>query len=86
MALSIKDPEADRIARELAHETGESITEAVLQSLKERLERKKRQRKTEIERRIAAAKEIMKRAAALPVLDDRSADEILGYDENGLPT
>jgi antitoxin VapB len=86
MALSIKDPEADRIARELAQETGESITEAVLQSLKERLERKKRQRKVEVDRRVAAAMEVVRHAATLPILDPRSPDEILGYDENGLPT
>lgn len=37
MALSIKHPEADRLARELAAHTGESLTEAVVQSLRERL-------------------------------------------------
>lgn len=29
---------------------------------------------------------IASRCASLPVLDDRSPDEIIGYDENGLPT
>lgn len=41
MALSIKDPEADRLARELARRTGESLTEAVVRSLRERLDRQR---------------------------------------------
>jgi antitoxin VapB len=84
MALSIKNDEADRLVRELAHLTGESLTEAVIISLRERLERKR----AETDNRPLAERlmEIGRRCAALPVLDDRSADEILGYDENGLPT
>jgi len=39
MALSIKTEEADRLARELARRTGESMTQAVTQALRERLER-----------------------------------------------
>ena len=39
MAFSIKNPEADRLARELAAATGESLTEAVLKALEERLRR-----------------------------------------------
>jgi antitoxin VapB len=84
MALNIKDPETDRLVRELAAATGESITVAVATAARERLERLGRV--SERERRIAAMKEIAARVAALPVLDDRPADEILGYDEHGLPT
>lgn len=39
MALNIKDPEADRLARALAAQTGETITEAVIKALRERLKR-----------------------------------------------
>ena len=39
MPLSIKDPEADHLARTVASETGETITQAVISSLRERLER-----------------------------------------------
>jgi hypothetical protein len=39
MALSIENPEAEKLARELARRTGESITEAVVNSLRERLRR-----------------------------------------------
>ena len=83
MALSIKDPEADRLARTLAEETGETITEAVKAALRERLVRARGRHKG---RGLAdELDEIAKRCAALPVLDARPADEILGYDERGLP-
>ena len=83
MALSIKHPEADRLARELAATTGESLTEAVLASLRERLARQKGRLRTPRLRDELRA--IRKRCAALPVLDERSADEILGYDKHGIP-
>ena len=83
MPLSIKHPEADRLARELANETGETITETVINALRERLLRE-RGRAT-VPRLRDELRAIRKRCAALPVLDNRSADEILGYDEHGLP-
>ena len=85
MALSIKDPEADRLARELAKLTGESLTAAVTNALRDRLQRLRRKpdRDPNLVRDLM---EISARCAALPILDDRTADEILGYDEHGLPT
>lgn len=84
MALSIKNDEADKLARELADLTGESLTEAVVLSLRERLARKRAQR----DNRPLAERlmEIGRQCASLPLLDDRAPDEILGYDECGLPT
>ncbi len=83
MALSIKDPEADRLARELAARTGETLTEAVVVALRERLARETgRTRSIPLREELAA---IRRRCAALPVLDTRAGDEILGYDERGLP-
>lgn len=83
MALSIKDPEADRLARELAARTGETLTEAVVVALRERLARETgRTRPVALHEELAA---IRQRCSALPVLDDRTADDILGYDERGLP-
>ena len=83
MALSIKDDRADRLARELAKATGESLTTAVTRALAERLERVRRRGKG---RRLAdELDDIAKRCAALPVLDDRTPDEIVGYDEHGIP-
>lgn len=84
MPLSIKDPEADRLAREVARITGETITQAVVTSLRERLKKVERT-PAEIEAIVEDAMEIVRHAASLPVLDNRSADEILGYDEIGLP-
>ena len=82
MALSIKDPEADRLVRELAAATGESITDAARNAFAERLQRVRASadsaRRTRIQRMIEAARLEQRR-------DDRTADEVLGYDENGLP-
>ena len=85
MALSFKDPETDRLARQVASMTGESLTEAVRGALRERLrhEQLKRGEGPDLAR---ALEEIANRCAALPVFDTRSEDEILGYDENGLPS
>lgn len=85
MALSLKDPETDRLARQVASLTGETLTEAVRTSLAERLrrERLKRGKAPSLREEIDA---IVERVAALPVLDDRSPNEIIGYDENGLPS
>ncbi len=82
MALSIKSDRADRLARELATETGESITDAVTVAIEERLRRERRNTR----RMVGDIMTIASEAGALPVLDDRTADEIIGYDENGLPT
>jgi antitoxin VapB len=83
MPLDIKDPTAEKSVRELALLTGETVTTAVRRAAEERLLRVRRERAgrslaTEI-------LEIGRRCAALPDLDTRPADEILGYDENGLP-
>lgn len=83
MALSIKDLETETLARELARRTGESITEATRRALEDRLRRVVGARRAPMLLEDLAA--IRKRVAALPVLDRRSPDEILGYDEDGLP-
>jgi antitoxin VapB len=83
VALSIKSPEADRLARELAATTGETLTDAVIQALRERLRREKgRARGPAVADELRA---IRKRCSGLPVLDERAPDEILGYDDSGLP-
>jgi antitoxin VapB len=85
MALSIRDPKTDRLARELARLTGETMTEAIRTALEERLGRERRQRDRDMETRREAIMETLERVWAMPVSDDRSADEIIGYDEHGLP-
>jgi len=83
MPLNIKDPATEKFVRELAAAAGESVTTAVRRAAEERLQRVRRQQSG---RSLAAEiLEIGKRCAALPDLDARTADEILGYDEYGLP-
>jgi antitoxin VapB len=84
MALNIKDPEVDRLVREMAAEMGESITTAVRIAARERLERARGA--VPREKRKAAMLRIAERSARRPVLDDRSPDEILGYGPDGLPS
>jgi len=83
VALSIKNPEADRLVRELAAQTGESITEAVITALRERLVRERG--RARVARLADELRQIGERCTALPVLDERSPDEVLGYDDRGLP-
>lgn len=83
MPLSIKDPETDRLARELSEATGESLTKAVSTALRERLERVRgRASGPGLAEELTT---IALRCSRLPVIDDRPEDEVLGYDEHGLP-
>jgi len=82
MALNIRNRQAEDLAAELASLTGETKTEAVTQALRERITRLKRVRRG---RSLAdELNEIAVHCASLPVLDDRSAATILGYDEHGV--
>ena len=84
VSLNIKNPEAHRLARKLAEATGESLTEAVTVSLRERLASVQRQEEPAgLE---VAVAEIQDFVATLPDRDLRCAEEILGYDARGLPS
>lgn len=83
MPLSIKNEATERLARQVARETGESLTEAIEKSLEERWERLKRRRKGHI--LTAQIEDLLRRVDALPNLDSRPENEILGYDEDGIP-
>jgi antitoxin VapB len=83
MALNVKSAEADRLARELAAVAHESLTEAVTIALRERLGRMRNQQQSEI---VARLRRLSTWYAALPVQDSRTPDELIGYDEHGLPT
>jgi antitoxin VapB len=83
MALNIKSIETERLAREVAAKTGESLTGAIQKALEQRLDRLRNERRTQI--LASQLEEILRRVDQLPVLDSRSAEEILGYDEHGLP-
>jgi antitoxin VapB len=82
MALSIKSDEADQLARQLVAETGETLTEAVVIALRERLDREHSRHGVSMRARLTRLAEDV---AALPVADSRAPDEIIGYDDAGLP-
>jgi antitoxin VapB len=81
MPLSIKNDEADRLARSLAEATGETLTDAVTNALRERLDRERRRRGDVA----SSLRRLSDEVRALPVMDARDPDEILGYDDTGLP-
>jgi antitoxin VapB len=84
MPISIKNEETEQLAREIAKETGETITEVIKRSLKDRLQRLRGRRHVrELPEQVA---DILQRMDALPTLDTRAEEDILGYDESGAPT
>jgi antitoxin VapB len=84
MTLHIKNFEADTLARELADRLNTSVTEAVVMALREKLDAERR-RASPARARRDAIRAIQQRVAAAPLLDTRSDDDIIGYDDHGLP-
>ena len=83
MALNIKNDETDRLVHELAEEAGESLTEAVTIAVRERLASlRRRSRRTSVHAEVA---DLQAFVANLPDRDGRTPEEILGYDDHGLP-
>ncbi len=79
MSLNVKDPEAHRLAQRIARATGETMTRAVTEALRERLEKIER---TRARASVAELLAIAERAAAHVKRLDHAA---LLYDERGLP-
>ncbi|MCP9888021.1 type II toxin-antitoxin system VapB family antitoxin [Cyanobium sp. ATX 6A2] len=89
MALNIRNPEANRLAAEVAALAGENKTDAVIVALQERLQRLRSQQAAQPDARTLLADrldQIAFRCAARPIRDPRSAEQILGYDASGLPS
>jgi antitoxin VapB len=85
VALNIKNPETEKLARELARRRKQGITEAVTEVLRKEVERERQKlRRDDREERLRRIEEIVQEVKKLPVLDDRTADEILGYNDQGL--
>lgn len=83
MALNIKNPVTEQLAHALARATGTSLTEAVTVALRERLaDVQRREVPTGLLEEVAELQALL---AAEPDRDTRSMDEILGYDQFGLP-
>ena len=83
MPLSIRNRETERLARQVAKETGESLTEAIETALRERLQRLKQRHRGRI--MTEKLEDILRGVDSLPTLNSGSEDEILGYDEQGVP-
>jgi antitoxin VapB len=78
--LFIKNPVAHRLAEKVSKKMGVTLTDAVIRSLEAQL--RGPARPIDMKKIEAITKEL----AALPILDSRPMDEILGYDEFGLPS
>lgn len=83
MALNIRNEETEALAAKLARVTGESKTDAVKIALRERLARVLREKRGRP--LVDELDAIALRCAKQRVRDHRPADEILGYDDSGLP-
>jgi len=83
MAFSIKNPEADRLARQSSRVTGLSLTDAILKALREQLKRETG--RSQVRGLADELRAISDRCAALPDLDLRTPEDILDFDERGLP-
>ena len=83
MSLSIKDPEAVRLARAVTQYTGETMIQAVITALRERLAREERKAQG-IDALVDEVMLIGRHFTALPILDQNSVEAML-YDESGLP-
>jgi antitoxin VapB len=84
MALNIKNAETEKLARELARRRSQGLTEVLTDVLRREVERERRKPRRgdtdELDRRIQTIVDEVKK---LPVLDDRTPDEIIGYNKHG---
>jgi antitoxin VapB len=83
MPLSIKNDDTERLARQVASATGESLTEAIHKALEERWRNLSANRRRVV--LTGQIEDLLRRVDSLPTLDSRPEDEILGYDEHGVP-
>ena len=77
--LYVKNPRAHRLAEQVSKRLGVTLSDAVITALEEKLQQTSRS----LDR--AKVNAICDKVAALPVLDSRTPDEILGYDAFGIP-
>jgi antitoxin VapB len=82
--LNIKNPDAHRLAREIADRTGESLTQAVIASLEERLERVRREKPRRSREELEAMIQEFASQIDKDWKDGEDPTDRL-YDERGLP-
>jgi antitoxin VapB len=86
MTILIKDEETDQLVRELAARTGDTITDTVKKAVRRELQRVP-PNQDEIAVRKRRLAELLAYFDSLPHINEHlTNDEIIGYDENGLPT
>ncbi|MBS3779693.1 MAG: type II toxin-antitoxin system VapB family antitoxin [Desulfovermiculus sp.] len=82
MALSIRNPRAEKLAREVAALSGESLTQAIIHALEDRLgELHNSPSQQDL---VGEIMKISQQCSELPDADPRDVDEILGYNEDGV--
>ena len=81
--MNIRSTKVDELAEQLAQLTGENVETAVERAIEERLSRVVLPASIDHK---AALNAFFERVSGLPVLDRRPADEIIGYDNRGLPS
>jgi antitoxin VapB len=85
MSILVKNPKTEQKIRKLAKRTGETITAAIDRAVDERLARLGPERRTKGRLDRKKVTEILAYFDSLPVDDSRSPDEIIGYNEYGVP-
>lgn len=84
MAISLRNKQLEELARRLAYERGKSLTDAILEALETRV--CQLGPVTRLERDLSRIDNAVLRIASLPALSAQNPDEIIGYDQDGLPT
>lgn len=83
MPLSIRNPQAEKLARQVAALSGENVTQAIIHALEKRLQ--DLQANAPAENLVEEIMGISRRCSALQDRDHRTPDEILDYDDQGVP-
>lgn len=83
MAAYFKDPEVEKLAKQLAARQGVSMTRAVVQALRAQLNADEKENARRLARKLQEVKKITADIRRLPVRDTRSADEIMGFNAFG---
>jgi antitoxin VapB len=86
MGVIIKNPATEAKIRKLAARTGESLTVAIDQAVAERLERLGPPKKKGRVNRQKLAEHLAYFRSLPSINEDLTDEEIVGYDENGVPT
>ncbi len=85
MALSVRAKDVEAAARQLADRRGTSVTGALRLALTNELARDAHAEQADYEKFMAGIREIQERVAKIPD-SGLTEDEIMGWDESGLPT